>query len=49
MEGTKIELDEFIDEYNNRNDEDGLVEIVDVETNKITQITEEEFKEIIKK
>ena len=47
MEGTKINLKEFIEEYNNRNDENGFVEIVDVDTNKVTEITEKEFKKMI--
>lgn len=45
--GTELTKEEFEEEYHNQLDEKGNVEIIDLETNEVTEISEEEFKEMI--
>lgn len=46
--GTELTKEEFKEEYNNQLEEKGNVEIIDLETNEVSEISEEDFKEIIK-
>ena len=47
--GTELTKEEFEEEYNNQLEEKGNVETIDLETNEVTEISEEEFtKNIVK-
>ena len=48
MIGTEISFDDFIEEYKDENNNGGTVELVDLITSEVTEISEEDFKEIIK-
>lgn len=48
INGTEITYKEFLDEYRDENNKDKTVEIVNPDTNKITELSQEEFKEMIK-
>jgi len=47
--GKEIDIDEFLEEYNNRSDvDDENVEVIDLETRETKTLSEEEFKEFLK-
>ena len=48
MIGTEISFDDFIEEYKDENNNGGTVELVDLITSEVTEISEEDFKDIIK-
>ena len=48
MLGTNLSYKEFIEEYKDENNKDKSVEIVNPNSNKVTEMTEEKFIEFIK-
>lgn len=48
MLGTELKYEDFIEEYLEENNKGGSVEIIDLETDEVTEISEEDFKEMIK-
>lgn len=48
MNGTEMNYEDFIEEYKDENNNGGSVEMIDLKTDEVTELSEEDFKELIK-